>query len=97
MYLQRYVIILGTAFGGAWTMIVGAMALVGDGPARAAVAANVWVLYPLDPVPGRSWVPIAWILLGLVGTVVQLGWTGGERGRVGRRRKKARKAAKLSA
>ena len=26
MYLQRYFIIVGTAFGGAWTMIVGAMA-----------------------------------------------------------------------
>ena len=30
MYLQRYFIIVGTAFGGAWTMIVGAMALIGD-------------------------------------------------------------------
>ena len=29
-WLQRYVIILGTAFGGAWTMIVGAMAVMGD-------------------------------------------------------------------
>ena len=52
MYLQRYFIILGTAFGGAWTMIVGAMALIGDRAARAAVAANdVWVLYPLNPAP----------------------------------------------
>jgi hypothetical protein len=30
MYLQRYVIIIGTGFGGAWTMIVGAMALIGQ-------------------------------------------------------------------
>jgi hypothetical protein len=89
MYLQRYVIILGTAFGGAWTMIVGAMALIGDRAARAAVAANdVWVLYPLDPAPGRRWVPIAWIVLALLGTGVQLGWTGGEKGRVVRRRKR---------
>ena len=29
-WLQRYFIILGTAFGGAWTMIVGALALMGD-------------------------------------------------------------------
>ena len=28
--LQRYVIVAGTAFGGAWTALVGAMALVGD-------------------------------------------------------------------
>jgi len=88
MYLQRYVIILGTAFGGAWTMIVGSMALIGDRAAKAAVAANdVWVLYPLNPAPERGWLPIAWVVVGLIGTGVQLGWTGGEKGRVGRRRK----------
>jgi hypothetical protein len=87
MYLQRYVIIVSTAFGGAWTMIVGGMALVGDRAARAAAAsADVWVLYTLDPAPGRRWVPIAWVVLGLIGTVVQLGWTGGEKGRIGRRK-----------
>jgi uncharacterized protein DUF4203 len=90
MYLQRYFIIVGTAFGGAWTMIVGAMALVGNRAAMAAAAAgNVWVVYPMNPAPGQRWVPIAWIVLGLVGTTVQLGWTGGEKGRVGRRKRKA--------
>jgi hypothetical protein len=89
MYLQRYFIIVGTAFGGAWTMIVGGMALIGDRTALAAAAAgDVWVAYPLDPAPGRQWVPIAWVVLGLIGTAVQLGWTGGEKGRVGRRRPK---------
>ncbi|HZM94964.1 MAG TPA: DUF4203 domain-containing protein [Vicinamibacterales bacterium] len=86
MYLQRYVIILSTSFGGAWTMIVGSMALIGDRAAKAAVD-NVWVLYPLNPAPDRQWLPIAWVVLGLIGTGVQLGWTGGEKGRVGRRRK----------
>jgi hypothetical protein len=89
MYLQRYFIIVGTAFGGAWTMIVGAMALLGDKRAMAAAASqDVWVMYPLDPAPGRRWVPVVWIVLSLVGTAIQLGWTGGERGRVGRRKKK---------
>jgi hypothetical protein len=88
MYLQRYFIIVGTAFGGSWTMIVGAMALIGDTRAmRAAASGNGWVAYPLDPAPGQHWVPVVWIVLGVIGTVVQLGWTGGERGRVGRRRK----------
>jgi hypothetical protein len=91
MYLQRYVIILGTAFGGAWTMIVGAMALVGDRAAlAAAVSGDVWVAYPLDPAPGRRWVPIAWIVLSLIGTGVQLGFTGGEKGRVGRKKPKTK-------
>jgi hypothetical protein len=89
MYLQRYFIIVGTGFGGAWTLIVGAMALIGDRRAMSAAAAgNVWVAYPLDPAPGQRWVPIAWILLGLIGTAVQLGWTGGDKGRVVKRRKK---------
>jgi hypothetical protein len=91
MYLQRYVIILGTAFGGAWTMIVGAMALIGDRAALAAAASgDVWVAYPLDPAPGRRWVPIAWIVLSLIGTGVQLGFTGGEKGRVGRKKPKTK-------
>ena len=36
----------------------------------------MWILYPLTPAPGERWVPIAWIVLGLVGTAVQLGMTG---------------------
>ena len=89
MYLQRYFIIVFTAFGGAWTLIVGAMALVGDRAARTAAASgDVWVAYPLNPAPGQGWVPIVWIILGLVGAGVQLGITGGEKGRVVRKKKK---------
>jgi hypothetical protein len=90
MYLQRYFIIVGTAFGGAWTLIVGAMATLGDATAmNAAARGDVWVAYPLDPAPDQAWVPIAWVALGLMGAAVQLGLTAGERGRVGPRRKKS--------
>ena len=90
MYLQRYFIIVGTAFGGAWTLIVGVMALVGNSTALSAAAAgDVWVAHPMNPAPGEGWVPVAWIVLGGIGTAVQLGWTGGERGRVVRRKKKS--------
>jgi hypothetical protein len=90
IYLQRYFIIVGTGFGGAWTLIVGAMALIGDRTAMAAAAAgDVWVAYPLDPAPGQRWIPIAWIVLGLVGVGVQMGLTAGEKGRVGRRKPKS--------
>jgi hypothetical protein len=92
IYLQRYFIIVGTGFGGAWTLIVGAMALIGDRTAMAAAAGDVWVAYPLDPAPGRRWVPVVWVILGLIGVGVQMGVTGGEKGRVGRRRKKAEPA-----
>ena len=76
MFLQRYVIVVATAFGGAWTVIVGGLAIAGDrGAAHAAASGDVWILYPATPAPGRGWVPIAWIALGLIGTAVQLGVT----------------------
>ena len=88
-YLQRYFIIVFTAFGGAWTMIVGAMALVGNRTAlRAATSGDVWVAYPLNPAPGQRWVLLVWLILSLIGAGVQLGITGGEKGRVVKRRKK---------
>jgi hypothetical protein len=78
--LQRYVIVLGTAFGGAWTMLVGTLALAGSVGAREAAArGDVWLLYPLDPAPGHAWVPFAWIALGVVGTAVQMGFTAKKR------------------
>ena len=76
MLLQRYVIIVATAFGGAWTIIVGALAAAGDRGAARAASADVWILYPMTPAPGQGWVPIAWVGLGLIGTAVQLGVTG---------------------
>ena len=80
MFLQRYVIIVATAFGGAWTVIVGALAAAADrGAAKAASAGNVWILYPTTPAPGQAWVPVVWVVLGLIGTGVQLGITGRKR------------------
>jgi uncharacterized protein DUF4203 len=76
MLLQRYVIIVATAFGGAWTLLLGALAIADRGAERAARVGDVWILYPTSVGPGRTWVPIAWILLGVVGTAVQLGLTG---------------------
>ncbi len=81
MLLQRYVIIVATAFGGAWTLIVGLFAAIGDRRAvRAAAGGDVWIFYPMNPAPGQRWVPIVWILLGLIGTGVQLGMTARKRG-----------------
>lgn len=89
MYLQRYFIIVGTAFSGAWTVVVGGLALAGhEGARTAASSGNVWVVYPLDPGPGQAWIPAAWLALAAAGLWVQLAWTGGSRGRVGKRRRK---------
>jgi hypothetical protein len=74
--LQRYVIITATSFGGAWTAIVGAMALVGDrGAVQAAARNDVWLAYPMSPAPGHRWVVLVWIALGLAGLFVQLAYT----------------------
>jgi hypothetical protein len=69
MALQRYVIILATAFGGAWTALVGALAILGN---RAAQSTDGWVLYPLRPPTGQEWMWLGWLVLGGVGAVVQL-------------------------
>jgi hypothetical protein len=88
-WLQRYVIILGTAFGGAWTVVVGAAALLGNPAAlKGAAEGDVWVAYPMNPAPGQAWVPWAFLALGAAGTLVQMYWTAGDRGRVGKKRVK---------
>lgn len=92
-WLQRYVIILGTAFGGAWTIVVGILAMMGDKTAMTAAAAgDIWVAYPMNPAPGQPWVPYAWIALGLFGTLVQMFVTGGQSGRVMKTNKKRKPA-----
>jgi hypothetical protein len=71
--ITRYMIIVGTAFGGAWMLIVGGFALFGDhAAAKAASAGNAWIVYPLDPAPGVWWLWMAWFALGVVGALVQL-------------------------
>lgn len=72
MALQRYVIVTATSFGGAWTAIVGGLALAGDRLAvEAAARNNVWLAYPMNPAPGQRWVIAVWLVLGLIGVAVQ--------------------------
>ncbi len=75
MALQRYVIIISTAFGGAWTMLIGGLSLTQYGK-RLAGRPEVWVIYPFDPSPMRQWVLGAWVILGLLGVFGQLRFTG---------------------
>jgi hypothetical protein len=80
MFLQRYMIIVSTAFGGAWSIILGELALTAPSVAeRASGSGDVWIWYPTTAGRGQSWVPIAWIALGVIGTAVQLGVTGRKR------------------
>jgi hypothetical protein len=72
----RWVVIAGTAIAGAWTLIVGAVALMGDADAmRAASAGDVWVFYPLDPLPDRWWYTVLWVAVSVIGAAVQFATT----------------------
>ncbi len=69
----RYVVVIGTALGGAWTAIFGGLALMGNAAARHAVSGNnAWIMYPLDPMPNFWWIMPAWLTLSAVGIAVQL-------------------------
>ena len=71
--VQRWVVILGTSIGGAWTTMTGAGALIGEPKTMTAAtsAPNMWVVYPLDFMPPTTWLMLGWVLLALVGIVVQ--------------------------
>ena len=82
LLLQRYVIIVGTAFFGALTSVIGGLALFGD-PATAAAVSNLslsnlsyWFNYRLD----REAL-LVWLAMGLFGVIVQFRKTGKARGR----------------
>ena len=79
--MQRYVVIVATAYLGAWTAVVGALAVAGGRvvPLTNASGLEPWVFYPLNPAPGSQWVPYAWAALGVVGTIVQLAITSKKR------------------
>jgi hypothetical protein len=79
MKFQRYVIILATAFGGSWTMLIGAAALMtGPGARAASAGSDVFVVYPNYTGPNGVWVYVAWIAIALTGTYVQLHTGGGK-------------------
>jgi|ERR1043165_9356976 hypothetical protein len=73
--LQRYVIIVSTAFGGSWMILIASLAASGDRRAQAAINSHNWVLSPFATATIAAWIPVAWIALGLLGTTVQLGVT----------------------
>ena len=73
--LQRYVIIVATAFGGAWTIIVGAVSIAeARGRDLTESTPEVWILYPFSSSSAlaQRWVIGAWVALGLTGLGVQL-------------------------
>lgn len=82
--VERHIVVLGTAFAGAWTALAGGLLLIGHQVTQGGAAGEGWITYPLNPAPGHEWLLWAWLVLGAVGTLVQLQvvGTGGARARL---------------
>jgi len=72
--LQRYVIIVGTAFAGAWTLVIGVLEM--RAPSVGAAADEVWLAYPTSASLARGWIIAAWLAIALAGVYVQFRFTG---------------------
>ena len=70
--VQRYVIVVATAFAGAQTAVVGGAAIMASRSAVDVTARSVYRVYPLDPMPGTNADLIAFVVLGVLGLIVQL-------------------------
>jgi hypothetical protein len=89
MALQRYVIIVSTAFAGAWTTLWGAMQF--SDWSHTAQRPPVWMVYPFDYSRGRLWMLAVWMVMGIVGVFVQLRFTGRVKAVVRTKQARARK------
>jgi len=78
LFVQKYVIIAGTAFVGAWTVVLAVVnALPRQGIRQGSSDTEVWILYPSSA--PAEWVPVLWLALGLAGIAVQLSANGRRR------------------
>jgi hypothetical protein len=74
--LQREIVIVATAFTGAQTAVAGIVAMLTARAAARPGQDDVWVGHLGIPAFGRSWQFLAWVALGIVGTLVQFRWGG---------------------
>ncbi|MGE0448363.1 MAG: DUF4203 domain-containing protein [Vicinamibacterales bacterium] len=76
MFIQRYVIVAGTALAGAWTIVLAGNTLLAAQVVeqRSGASTDVWIFYPTT-MPSK-WAGIAWLVLGVTGTIVQLSTSG---------------------
>ena len=70
--VRRYVLIIATSFGGAWTAIVGGLALAGNSAAVAAATGNVEQLPPVADVQTHLGFVLGWAGLGGLAVLVQM-------------------------
>ena len=76
LLVRREVIIVGTSFVGAWTALVGGLALAGNRAAVAAATGDVARLFPIAPLDGQVGFALGWATLAALATAVQFLATG---------------------
>jgi hypothetical protein len=69
--LQRQIVIVATAFFGAQTAVAGTVGALAARAAGRPGQDGAWVGHLGIPAFGRSWQFLAWVLLGIAGTIVQ--------------------------
>ena len=70
--IRRYVLIFATAFGGAWTAIVGGLALAGNAAGLAAASGDLQSLPPVADLRSNMEFVAGWCVLGALAVLVQL-------------------------
>ena len=70
--IRHHVLIMATSFGGAWTAIVGGLALTGNSAALSAARGDLQQLPPMADVRTNLWFVGGWVVLGLLSMLVQL-------------------------
>jgi hypothetical protein len=71
----RYVVVFGTAIGGSWSAITGALALAAHRAPGRVSGDGFWSAYPPQPLPGQWWFYATWFALALGGALVQMSTT----------------------
>jgi len=74
--LRRYFIMIGTSFGGAWTVIIGILALTGNQSVVSAVNGDIESLYSVVSWSTSMNFWSGWLILGTVALFVQLRTSG---------------------
>ena len=71
LLVRREVIIVGTSCVGAWTTLVGGLALAGNSAAVAASTGDVTYVFPIAPLEGQVGFALGWGSLAALATAVQ--------------------------
>ena len=74
--VRNYFLMVGTAFVGGWTAMVGVMLLARQDEAVAVISGDFSLIFPLAPFESQPTFAVGWLILGLCGSFVQLWSTG---------------------